>query len=270
MKDIKFGLIGCGRISKKHFEAIAKISNAKITSCSDIIESRAKEACKNYNIITCYTDYIKMMDNEDLDAVLICTPSGMHPEMGIKAAERKINVITEKPMAIDLRSADDLVKACDQNKVKLFVIKQNRLNPSIQLLKKAIDKGRFGRLFSATITVRWTRPQVYYDLAEARQVHNVTDTALVRIEQLYPFPHDAFKVEIERYRDAKEIVWCQEEPGNQGAWHRIQHYLHRQQRLEQRLSYALRASSASPATGYAALHAQRQKAVIDAALAQGG
>ncbi|MCK4956792.1 MAG: Gfo/Idh/MocA family oxidoreductase, partial [Candidatus Cloacimonetes bacterium] len=102
------------------------------------------------------------------DAVIICTPSGLHPGMGIEVARRKINVITEKPMAIDLQAADRLVKACDDNKVQLFVVKQNRLNPSIQLLKKAIEKGRFGRIFSANATVRWTRPQNYYDLAKWR------------------------------------------------------------------------------------------------------
>jgi 2-oxoglutarate dehydrogenase E1 component len=112
--------------------------------------------------------------------------------------------------------------------------------------------------------------KIYYELVAARRERGIENVAIVRLEQLYPFPHEAFKIEIERYREAKEIVWCQEEPGNQGAWHRIQHYLHRQQRLEQRLSYALRASSASPASGYAALHAQRQKAVIDAALAHSG
>jgi len=168
MKEIKFGLIGCGRISQKHFEAIANIQNASIISCSDIIETRAKEACKKYDISTYYADYIEMLNKENLDAVIICTPSGMHPEMGIKVAEKKIHVVTEKPMAIDLRSADDLVKACDQNRIKLFVVKQNRLNPPIQLLKKAIDKERFGRLFSANITVRWTRPQDYYDMADWR------------------------------------------------------------------------------------------------------
>jgi 2-oxoglutarate dehydrogenase E1 component len=91
----------------------------------------------------------------------------------------------------------------------------------------------------------------------------------VVLEQLYPFPHDQFKIEIDRYKDAKEIVWCQEEPGNQGAWHRIQHYLQRQMLPNQKLSYALRPSSSTPAGGYLALHNQRQKAVVDAALAHG-
>ncbi|KQC07924.1 MAG: oxidoreductase [Candidatus Cloacimonas sp. SDB] len=168
MKKIKLGLVGCGRISAKHFEAIAAIDEAEIIACCDIIKTRAEEAAEKYSVKTFYTDYVQMLEKESIDAVLICTPSGLHPEMGIQAAARKFNVITEKPMAIDLLSADKLVKACDINKVKLFVVKQNRLNPTILLLKKAIDKGRFGRLFSANITVRWTRPQNYYDLADWR------------------------------------------------------------------------------------------------------
>lgn len=168
MKNVKFGLIGCGRISQKHFEAIDEIENAEVISCSDIIEKRAKEAATKYGIKCYYKNYIEMLDKEELDCVLICTPSGLHPKIGIEAAKRKIHVVTEKPMAIDLKSADKLVHACDDNQVELFVVKQNRLNPSIQLLKKAIDKNRFGRLFSANITVRWTRPQSYYDLAKWR------------------------------------------------------------------------------------------------------
>ncbi|MFO7895994.1 MAG: Gfo/Idh/MocA family oxidoreductase [Candidatus Cloacimonadales bacterium] len=165
---IKFGLIGCGRISQKHFEAIAEIDGAKIISCADLKAERAQAASEKYKTESYYQNYQEMLEKEDLDAVLICTPSGLHPEMGIAAAQHKINVITEKPMGIDLVSADKLVKACDDNQVELFVVKQNRLNPSIQLLKKAIDKGRFGRIFSANATVRWTRPQAYYDMAKWR------------------------------------------------------------------------------------------------------
>lgn len=168
MQEIKFGLIGCGRISAKHFESIAQIEDAKIVACADINKSKAKSAAQQYNIPASYEDYIEMLDTEKLDAVLICTPSGLHPEMGIEAATRKLHVITEKPMAIDLSSADRLVKSCDHNQVQLFVVKQNRLNPPIRLLKNAIEKGRFGRLFSANATVRWTRPQNYYDLSKWR------------------------------------------------------------------------------------------------------
>ncbi|HTS53125.1 MAG TPA: 2-oxoglutarate dehydrogenase E1 component [Burkholderiales bacterium] len=111
--------------------------------------------------------------------------------------------------------------------------------------------------------------KVYYDVRAARRERGITDIAIVRLEQLYPFPHDEFKAQIERYAKAREIVWCQEEPGNQGAWHRIQHYLLRHLLPTQKLSYALRPSSASPAAGYLALHNEQQKAVVDAALTHG-
>lgn len=168
MNLVKFGLIGCGRISAKHFEAIELIPDAEIVACCDIIEERAVEAATKYKVAKYYTDYKLMLDTEQLDAVLITSPSGLHPEMGIEAANRKINVITEKPMGINLKQADELIKACDKNNVFLFVVKQNRLNPSIQLLKKAIEKGRFGRIFSVNATVRWARPQSYYDHAKWR------------------------------------------------------------------------------------------------------
>lgn len=107
--------------------------------------------------------------------------------------------------------------------------------------------------------------KVYYDLLKARRERGITDMAVVRIEQLYPFPHDDFTAQIDTYPNATEVVWCQEEPGNQGAWHRIQHYLLRHMRPGMKLGYALRPSSASPAAGYLAVHNEQQKAVIDAA-----
>ena len=111
--------------------------------------------------------------------------------------------------------------------------------------------------------------KVYYDIAAERARRGIDDIAIVRIEQLYPFPHDEFQAQIDLYANAKSVVWCQEEPGNQGAWHRIQHYLHRHMRADQELSYAGRASSASPAVGYLQLHAEQQKELVDAALGWG-
>lgn len=107
--------------------------------------------------------------------------------------------------------------------------------------------------------------KVFYDLRASRRERGIKDVAIVRIAQLYPFPHNDFQEQIDLYSSAKEVMWCQEEPGNQGAWHRIQHYLLRHMRADQILSYALRPSSASPAVGYLALHNQQQKEVMDAA-----
>jgi 2-oxoglutarate dehydrogenase E1 component len=107
--------------------------------------------------------------------------------------------------------------------------------------------------------------KVYYDLLKARRERAITDMVIIRLEQLYPFPHEEFTAQIAAYPNASEVVWCQEEPGNQGAWHRIQHYLLRHLRKEMRLDYALRPTSASPAAGYLAVHNEQQKAVVDAA-----
>jgi 2-oxoglutarate dehydrogenase E1 component len=111
--------------------------------------------------------------------------------------------------------------------------------------------------------------KVYYEVRAARRERGIKDIAIVRLEQLYPFPHDDYQAQIQKYANATEVLWCQEEPGNQGAWHRIQHYLLRHVLSHQKLTYALRPSSASPAVGYYALHNEQQKAVIDAALVPG-
>jgi 2-oxoglutarate dehydrogenase E1 component len=107
--------------------------------------------------------------------------------------------------------------------------------------------------------------KVFFDLMAARRERSIKNVAIIRIAQLYPFPHDDFQEQINLYANASEVVWCQEEPANQGAWHRIQHYLLRHMRQNQVLAYAGRASSASPAVGYSSLHNEQQKQVIDAA-----
>jgi 2-oxoglutarate dehydrogenase E1 component len=107
--------------------------------------------------------------------------------------------------------------------------------------------------------------KVYYDLIAARRAQGIADMAIIRIEQLYPFPHQDFTAQIAAYPNATEVVWCQEEPGNQGAWHRIQHYLLRHLRPGMKLGYALRPSSAAPAAGYLAVHQEQHKDVIAAA-----
>jgi len=107
--------------------------------------------------------------------------------------------------------------------------------------------------------------KVYYDLAKRREEAGHDDTAILRVEQLYPFPHKAFAAEIKKYSNATELVWCQDEPQNQGAWFFVQHYIHENMLDGQKLGYAGRAASASPAVGYAHLHQEQQKALLDAA-----
>ena len=109
--------------------------------------------------------------------------------------------------------------------------------------------------------------KVFFDLMHARKEKGLKDAAIVRVAQLYPFPHDEFQAQVDLYANAAEVLWCQEEPGNQGAWHRIQHYILRHMRPGQVLGYAMRASSASPAAGYLQLHNEQQKALVNAAFA---
>ncbi|MGQ9723758.1 MAG: 2-oxoglutarate dehydrogenase E1 component [Tepidimonas sp.] len=107
--------------------------------------------------------------------------------------------------------------------------------------------------------------KVYYDLAKKREETGADDVAIVRIEQLYPFPHKAFAAEVKRFPNAAEVVWCQDEPQNQGPWFFVQHNIHENMLDGQRLGYAGRAASASPAVGYAHLHQEQQKALVEAA-----
>ena len=167
-EKIRIALVGCGRISRNHFESIKNLKGeSELVAVCDCIQERAEEAGEK-NGVPFFTDYDEMLAKSEADLVVIATPSGLHPEMGIKAANAGINVMTEKPMAINIKSADELIDACDKNRVKLFVVKQNRLNTTMQLLKHAINKGRFGKIYTAYANVFWQRPQNYYDLAPWR------------------------------------------------------------------------------------------------------
>ncbi|HKN69050.1 MAG TPA: Gfo/Idh/MocA family oxidoreductase [Gemmatimonadaceae bacterium] len=165
--DFKIALVGCGRISKNHFDALRKVDGLTVSAVCDIVPERA-EAAGAQEGVAAFTSYEEMLQRADCDIVSVCTPSGLHAAQGALAARAGKHVITEKPMAITLGQADELVKACDDAGVFLFVVKQNRLNPPIQLLRRAVDKGRFGRIFLANTTVRWQRPQDYYDAAPWR------------------------------------------------------------------------------------------------------
>jgi 2-oxoglutarate dehydrogenase E1 component len=107
--------------------------------------------------------------------------------------------------------------------------------------------------------------KVAYDLLKKREEKKAYDVAILRVEQLYPFPHKAFAAEMKRFPNATEVVWCQDEPQNQGAWFFVQHYIHENMLEGQKLGYAGRPASASPAVGYSHLHVEQQKALLEQA-----
>jgi UDP-N-acetyl-2-amino-2-deoxyglucuronate dehydrogenase len=164
---VRVAIVGCGRISASHVSAVEKIDGLELVAVADVEIDRANEVAQSQGI-PAFRTVEELLAAVDCDVVSVCTPSGLHPAHGITAARAGKHVVTEKPMAISLADADALVQACDAAGVQLFVVKQNRLNPPIQLLRRAVDKGRFGRIYLANTTVRWTRPQEYYDAAPWR------------------------------------------------------------------------------------------------------
>jgi UDP-N-acetyl-2-amino-2-deoxyglucuronate dehydrogenase len=112
---LNIGLIGCGRISNNHFQAIAQQQDAQVLACCDIDEERAREAADKYNILSWTVNYEEMLNNPNIDLISICTPSGLHPEHGIRAAQAGKHVLTEKPMACRLNEADELIRVCEES-----------------------------------------------------------------------------------------------------------------------------------------------------------
>jgi UDP-N-acetyl-2-amino-2-deoxyglucuronate dehydrogenase len=167
-RKIRFGLVGCGRISERHLDAlIAHRENAELSALCDI-DHEALAALGSRMDVPRFSSLAAMLEGVDCDVVSLCTPSGLHPEHGEEAARAGRHVVTEKPMATRLTDGRRLVETCDREGVRLFVVKQNRLNPTLQLLKRAIEKRRFGRIYMVNVNVFWTRPQEYYDAASWR------------------------------------------------------------------------------------------------------
>jgi UDP-N-acetyl-2-amino-2-deoxyglucuronate dehydrogenase len=167
-RKVRFALVGCGRISPNHIQAIAAhAERAELVAVCDIDPcalraAEAKSGAKGY----CSLD--ALLADSDADAVILATPSGLHAEQAVQVAHAGRHVVTEKPMATRWHDAKRMVQACDQAGVHLFVVKQNRRNATLQLLKRAVEKRRFGRIFMVNINVFWSRPQSYYDSAKWR------------------------------------------------------------------------------------------------------
>ena len=167
-EKIKVAIIGCGRISVNHFNSIKEHNeNLQLVSICDTDLEVLEKHKKKYKV-NGYQNLEELLVNELVDLVVLCTPSGLHCEQAILSAKFGVNVVTEKPMATRWQDGIEMVKACDNAGVYLFVVKQNRWNSTLQLLKKAISENRFGRIHLVNLNVFWTRPQSYYDQAKWR------------------------------------------------------------------------------------------------------
>lgn len=163
MSAIKFAIIGCGRISKRHGELLfnKQIKEAELVAVCDNNEARAKQASEIYKV-PYFLTIDELIKNSNFDVACVLTPSGMHPDHAIEVLNAKKHVVVEKPMALTIEDADRMIAAAKANKVELFVVKQNRFNVPVAKLKQELDAGRFGNLIMGTIRVRWCRTQDYY------------------------------------------------------------------------------------------------------------
>lgn len=162
-RKIRIAVVGCGRISKNHFASIQQhAEDFELIAICDIDLGVLKQHEQEYRV-PAYQDMETLLESEQVDVVSLCTPSGIHPDQAVLAAKYKVNVITEKPMATRWNDGVRMVKACDEAGVHLFVVKQNRRNTTLQLLKRAVSEKRFGKIHMVHLNVFWTRPQSYYD-----------------------------------------------------------------------------------------------------------
>jgi UDP-N-acetyl-2-amino-2-deoxyglucuronate dehydrogenase len=167
-RRIRFALVGCGRIANNHFDALRQHhERAELVGVCDI-DPRALDRAVGATGATPYASLDHMLRECDADVFIVTTPSGLHPEQAVRIAQAGRHVITEKPMATRWEDGKRMVAAADAAGVRLFVVKQNRRNATLQLLKSAVDKKRFGRIYMVNLNVFWTRPPAYYDSAKWR------------------------------------------------------------------------------------------------------
>jgi UDP-N-acetyl-2-amino-2-deoxyglucuronate dehydrogenase len=167
-RPIRIALVGCGRISGSHFGAVEKhAGRVELVDVCDVDPAALATAVARTGARG-HESLAAMLRLTDADLVVLTTPSGLHPGQAIEVARSGRHVMTEKPMATRWQDGLRMVKACDEANVRLFVVKQNRRNATLQMLKRAIEQGRFGRIYSVGMNVFWSRPQEYYDSAKWR------------------------------------------------------------------------------------------------------
>lgn len=166
---IDVALVGCGRIAQRHAQLLGEslIDGARLAAVCDVIPERAQELADRYGV-SAYSDMTEMLERHDPDLVAVLTESGNHAAPAIAAANFGAHVMVEKPMALTLADADEMIETCDRAGVKLFVVKQNRFNRPVIKLREALEAGRFGKMVMGTVRVRWCREQHYYDQAPWR------------------------------------------------------------------------------------------------------
>lgn len=167
MYAVRFGIAGCGHIAKKHVSAIESIENANLTAVCDNNIDYAEAFAEQYRV-SAYTDYDEFIMDPGIDAVIICTPSGLHASMGEKAASHGKHLLVEKPFVLDLNDGARLIEVSRKRGIKLGVVHPNRMKPVVQALYRAIKEDWFGKITHVNATLRWNRGPQYFQSAAWR------------------------------------------------------------------------------------------------------
>lgn len=158
--NLRFALIGCGRIGQRHAEHIS--NNGILSAVCDVIPEKAEELGRKYSAKIYFGIEGLLEDKTELDIISVCTPNGLHAEHSIKALNAGFHVLCEKPMAISVHDCGEMIKAAEKANKRLFVVKQNRFNPPVAAVKQIIDEGRLGKIFSIQLSCFWNRNAEYY------------------------------------------------------------------------------------------------------------
>lgn len=169
---MRYALIGCGRISTNHIHAALE-NHMEIAAVCDVVPEHMEQLLEKYNLagdsrIKHYTDYKKLIAENDIDLISIATESGLHAQIALDCIEEGIHVIIEKPIAMSLEDADKIIELSEKRGVKVSACHQNRFNDAVQEMRKALEAGRFGKLSHGSIHVRWNRNKEYYEQAPWR------------------------------------------------------------------------------------------------------
>jgi UDP-N-acetyl-2-amino-2-deoxyglucuronate dehydrogenase len=161
LKSLTFGIIGCGRIAETHAQQMSQ--RGTIAGVCDIDIDNANRLAGRYHTVAYYNIKDFLQKNTDLDIVSVCTPNGLHCQHVLEVLRHKVHVLCEKPMALTVADCQAMIDAAKIADKELFIVKQNRYNPPVQALKKAIDEGRLGKIFSLQLSCFWNRSPAYYD-----------------------------------------------------------------------------------------------------------
>ncbi|MCG7856216.1 Gfo/Idh/MocA family oxidoreductase [Flavihumibacter sediminis] len=157
---VKFGIVGCGRIAQRHAEHIN--NKGKLTAVCDVDKPKADEMALKYNAKAYYSIEDMLNEEKEIDVIAICSPNGLHAQHSIISLNMGFHVLCEKPMALTSIDCGEMIKAAERTNKRLFAIKQNRFNPPVEAVKKALDEGRLGKVLSIQLSCFWNRNPDYY------------------------------------------------------------------------------------------------------------